>query len=84
MYFAKVSLFSLLIRPLQIYAGQRYSFVLNATEDVDNYCMPHCSVSTYLIANIIVIDRDSRKSLGWHDRLHGWHQLSNPTLLRRE
>ena len=46
----------LVVDSIQIYAGQRYSFVLNANQQVDNYCACYilCDRSLYA-ANLLVL-----------------------------
>ena len=46
----------LLVDSIQIYAAQRYSFVLNANQQVDNYCACYllCDRSLY-VANLLVL-----------------------------
>ena len=64
---------------LTIYSAQRFSVVVTMDQPVDNYC--ECILKTF--HNIItqkLYNRDSARSLFWHDRLRQWHQLCYPPL----
>lgn len=39
----------LVVDQIQIFAGQRYSFVLNANQPVDNYCWSHCFLASRVL-----------------------------------